>query len=135
VLTDTRIANSGLRALRIAGNSRVYAEGVTMESNGGDGSSEAGFGGAAVLGQGSLDLGGGSIEIDGVTRTSVGDNALCFNVAPDGNDRDIDNATATSVAAEANWWCSLTSPAAQIVGPADFDPALERAPLRYRPSP
>jgi cysteine-rich repeat protein len=135
VLTDTRIANGGLRALRIAGNSRVHAEGVTMESNGGDGSSEAGFGGAAVLGQGTLDLGGGSIAIDGVTRTSAGDNSLCFNVAPDGSDRDVDNATATSIDAEANWWCSLGSPAAQILGPADFDPALERAPLRYRPGP
>jgi cysteine-rich repeat protein len=135
VLTDTRIAHGGLRALRIAGSSRVFAEGVTMEANGGDGSSENGFGGAAVLGEGTLDLGGGSILIDGVTRTSRGDNSLCFNVAPDGSDRDLDNATATSVDAESNWWCSLSSPAAQVAGPADFDPALERAPLRYRSAP
>jgi cysteine-rich repeat protein len=135
VIADTRIAGSGLRALRIAGNARVSVEGVTMEGNGGDGSSETGFGGAAVLGQGRLDLGGDTLEIDGGSVTSAGENSLCFNVAPDGSDRDLDNATATSVSAELDWWCSLASPAPQIVGPADFDPVLERAPLRYRPAP
>jgi cysteine-rich repeat protein len=135
VLTDLRISGSGLRALRVAGNSRVSVEGVTMESNGGDGSSEAGFGGAAIVGQGRLDLGGGTLTIDGAPLTSRGDNSLCFNVAPDGSDRDLDNGTATSVSAEAAWWCSLGSPDEQITGPADFDPALERAPLRYRGAP
>jgi cysteine-rich repeat protein len=135
VIADTRIAGGGLRALRVAGNARVSVEGVTMEGNGGDGSSETGFGGAAVLGQGRLDLGGDTLEIDGRSLSSPGENSLCFNVAPDGSDRDLDNATATSVSAEQDWWCSLASPAPQIVGPADFDPALERAPLRYRPAP
>ncbi len=135
VIADTRIAGGGLRGLRVAGNARVSVEGVTIEANGGAGSSESGFGGAAVLGQGSLDLGGGSLGIDGGEITSGGDNSLCFNAGPDGSDRDLDNATATSVAAEKNWWCSLGSPAAQVVGPADFDPVLGRAPLRYRPAP
>jgi hypothetical protein len=86
-----------------------------------------------VLGQAELDLGGGSLPIDGESVSSGGDNSLCFNVDPRGLDRDLDNATATPVAAQQNWWCSLGSPDAQVAGPAELDPALTRAPLRYRP--
>lgn len=132
ILRDTRIAGCELRGLRAAASARVSVEGCTIEENGGSGSTEDGFGGVAVVGSAEIDLGGGALEIDGGTVRSAGENSLCENLGPDGSRRDLDNATPTSVFAIGNWWCSADSPADRVVGPADFEPVLDRAPLRVR---
>ena len=132
VLTDTRIADCDLRGLRVAGSARVSVEGTTIESNGGGGSAEGGFGGVAVVAGGLLDLGGGTLEIDGTVLHSAGQNSLCANLEPDGNRRDLENAGGVAIAAVGNWWCSRKSPLDRILGLADVEPVLERAPLRVR---
>jgi len=129
-LTGNRIRVGALRGLRVAGSSRVSVERTTFDSNGGTGSSEAGFGGIAVLGGGSVDLGGGQLSIDGELRSSGGANFLCDNRGPDGLPRDLDNSGVAAVAAAGNWWCTPGSGASRVVGLADLDPQLSRAPLR-----
>jgi len=133
LISDSRISGGGLRGIRAASTSRVSVEGTTIEGNGGSGSTEAGFGGVALVESAAVDLGGGQLEIDGVTVTSAGENSLCWNLAPDDSRRDLDNATPTAVAARANWWCSEGSPAPRIAGAADFSDFLTRAPLRVLP--
>jgi len=135
VISDSRIAHCSLRGLHLASNARVSVEGTTIENNGGGGSVEDGFGGVAVTGAAAVDLGGGALEIDGQTIGSLGENSLCDNFGPEGWRRDLDNATTSSVDAVGNWWCSTGSPADRIVGEAQFEPYLGRAPLRVRPQP
>ncbi len=129
VISGSRISGCGLRGIRAAGTARVSVERSRIEDNGGSGSSEPGFGGAAAVGSAGLDLGGGSLVIDGAPRTSAGGNWLCDNRAPNGTMRDVDIDAGLSATATGNWWCSLDSPADHIVGDASIDPVLPRAPL------
>lgn len=134
VIRDSRVAGCDLRGLWVAGGARVSVEGSTFEGNGGGRSSEVGFGGIAVVGDGLLDLGGGELEMEGAPVRSAGQNSMCGNVGPDAIERELDNATATPVTATENWWCSAASPASAILGPALVEPWLTRAPLRMRPA-
>ncbi len=134
VVLHSRIANGGLRGVRVASNARVSVEGTTIDGNGGGRSTEPGFGGAAVLAEGLLDLGGGALEIDGAIVTSAGGNSICANAGPDGFAREVDNATANTVPARGNWWCSASSPDSRILGPAATEPQLDRAPAGVIPA-
>lgn len=132
VLAGNRIEAGALRGLRVAGTSRVSVEATTLAGNGGSGSSEGGFGGVAVVAGGTVDLGGGELPIDGALRSSSGANFLCDNRGPDGLPRDLENPAETAVAAAGNWWCTSGAAAGRIVGLADVEPQLSRAPLRRR---
>ncbi|MFN2425434.1 MAG: hypothetical protein ABR587_03190 [Candidatus Binatia bacterium] len=134
IISDTRIAGSALRGLRAASTARVSVEGTTIEGNGGSGSTENGFGGAAVVESASIDLGGGQLIIDGTAVRSAGENSLCRNFGPDGKRRDLHNAKTLLVPAVGNWWCTPDSPASRILGSAAYTPWLDRAPLRMRPA-
>jgi hypothetical protein len=132
VLSDSRISACGLRGVLVAASARVSVEATTIEGNGGSGSVGAGFGGAAVVSPAGLDLGGGALEIDGAMVSSAGGNSLCGNLGPDGGRLDLESDAEVGVAAAGNWWCSVDSPVERIVGPANIDPVLERAPLPRR---
>ncbi|MFN2377255.1 MAG: hypothetical protein ABR538_12010 [Candidatus Binatia bacterium] len=135
VIRDSRVAGCDLRGLWVASGARVSVEGSTFEGNGGGRSSESGFGGVAVVGDGRLDLGGGELEMEGALVRSAGQNSICGNVGPDAKEREVDNATAAPVTATGNWWCSAASPPQGIFGPVLLEPWLTRAPLRIRPAP
>lgn len=128
VIADTRVEGCRLRGLRAAGSSRVSSWRSAYVGNGGDNSTEPGFGGIAVLDSAQVDLGGGATEVNGAIVRSTGENTICANVGPGGAGREIENATGASVAAEANWWCGKAPPFARLVGPVDSVPFLVRAP-------
>ena len=128
VIEGSVVRGCSLRGLRVAGASEVSVTRSVFIDNGGDGSSEPGFGGVAAVGFGALDLGGGALDfVSGVVR-SGGANTLCRNFGPDRLPRDIDNATDAGISAESNWWCSVGPPFSRIRGAADVVPWLDRAP-------
>lgn len=136
VLQRTAIRGSGLRGVRAASTARVSIEDSTIERNGGEGSTEDGFGGVAAMDGAALDLGGGSIEIDGALRTSAGGNSLCGNLDAAGLPQDLFNGvTNAAVSATANWWCSVDPATNRIAGAAQVLPVLTRAPDAYIPGP
>lgn len=133
VVTDSRVAGGRLRGLRVGSTAKVSVSRTTVDSNGGEGSSESGFGGAVLVGaEGSLDLGGGELLIDGRTVSSEGANSLCDNRAPDSSRRDVDTDPSRPVTAAGNWWCSEDPLADRIFGPVTADPLRTRAPLAFR---
>jgi hypothetical protein len=132
LLRSSSITGCTLRGLRAGAGSSVSVESTSIVGNGGEGSAESGYGGVAVEDGGAIDLGGGTLVIDGAEVHGAGGNTICGNRAPDGSDREVDNAGAATLAATQNWWCSAQAPTSHVVGPVAFDPVLERAPL---PSP
>lgn len=128
VIEGSVVRGCALRGLRVAGNSEVSVTRSVFVDNGGNGSSESGFGGVATVGLGAVDLGGGALDfVSGVVR-SAGANTLCRNFGPDDRPRDLDNATEIGISAESNWWCSVEAPFSRLRGPADVVPWLDRAP-------
>ncbi|HEY2772830.1 MAG TPA: DUF4215 domain-containing protein [Candidatus Binatia bacterium] len=130
LLAGDRFRGCDLRGVYLTGAARASIRDTTIEDNGGQKSSEEGYGGVAVLVGSEADLGGGQLEIDDRTVTSSGGNVLCGNRGPAGLDRELETDSESAIPAGGNWWCT-TSPSRQsIFGTALIDPVLDRAPLR-----
>ena len=130
IIEDSTFVNNEVRGILVSNDARASLSGNVVTGNGGLGTSEPGTGGVTVTDAAEIDLGGGSLTIDGASVASSGGNTLCMNVAPNMDDRDAQNLTATAVKAENNWWCDL-DPSDQVhenPGTIDTDPFLGAAP-------
>jgi len=124
---NNTLVNNQFRGLLAKSSARVAMWDNVVRSNGGLSTSELGLGGVGIDESAQLDLGGGSLTIDGQVVSSPGGNTLCDNLAPQGNLRQVDNLTATTVKAENNYWCTQ-DPQSVVRGPVDTDPFLTQQP-------
>ena len=136
ILHRNTVTNCGRRGVLVTKNSRISMTGNIIRFNGGETSSEKGFGGVAAWDNDNdsflphLDLGGGSIEIDRKTVTSDGFNVICDNVYVVGLKFDVHNLSEASVTAINNWWGD-TDPSDQTrkhPGDIAHEPVMRRAP-------
>ena len=142
VLRRNTVTNCARRGVLVTKNSKISMTGNVIRYNGGELSSEKGFGGVAAwdndneLFSPQMDLGGGSIEIDGKTMTSDGFNIICGNLYKSAWPLkwDIHNLSESDQTAENNWWCN-TDPSDigdnqiwEINGSVDYLPIVRRQP-------
>jgi hypothetical protein len=126
---NTYTANT-LRGLSCASTSRCLVQNDTFTGNGGGttgGDPIQGYGGIAVGNNAVLDAGGGSQSIDGLVRSSAGNNTLRGNRSSTDATLDFHNLTSVTMNARSNWWGD-TDPSDQVTGPVNTSSALSGPP-------